>query len=84
MFVREIKNKNGKTYIQVIEKITGKYILRKSFGSATSATVIKALKIQAKTWIQEQNMSLELDFNGEKHFYEQVISSINSLNPHYS
>lgn len=79
MFVRAIKNKNGRTYVQVIEKIKGKYKVRKSFGSATTSEEIKSKQRQAKNWIQEQSKSLELDFIGEKEFYEKVISSINSL-----
>jgi transposase len=78
VFVREIKNKNGKVYIQVIEKLKGKYVVRKSFGSGTTPQEIQDVKRRAELWIKDQSGVLELDFTNERELLERAISSITS------
>jgi len=78
VFVREIKHKNGKIYIQVIEKVKGRYIVRQSFGSGKTAKEIRDLKQQARLWIKEQSGIQELDFSKEREVFERMISSITS------
>ena len=34
MFVRKLKSRQGKTYIQVIDKSSGKYIVKQNIGSS--------------------------------------------------
>jgi hypothetical protein len=78
MFVREIKHSNGKTYIQVIEKLHGKYIVKKSFGSANTAHELKLLIFKARKWIKNINGIQEFDFNNERELFELALSSITS------
>jgi transposase len=78
MFVREIKHSNGKTYIQVIEKLHGKYIVKKSFGSANTAHELKLLIFKARKWIKNINGIQEFDFNNERELFDLALSSITS------
>ena len=43
MYVRKLKSPNGKTYIQVIDKNSGKYKVIKSLGSAKDKKSIENL-----------------------------------------
>lgn len=78
MFVRKLKHKNGKIYIQAVEKSHGRYIVRKSFGSAGSEIELKTLIVQAEEWIRRNQGVVELDFENERLFYEQVLNTITS------
>lgn len=78
MFVRKIKHRNGKIYIQVIEKINRKYKVKKSFGSAETETGLEFLMIEAKEWIKNHQGLQELDFTNERSTYELFLSSITS------
>lgn len=76
MFVREIKNKNGRRYIQVIEKVKGKYKVRQSFGSGDNDFEVENIKLEAEKWIKEQSGVLEFDFSRERDVYQSVLESI--------
>lgn len=78
MFVREVRNKNGRVYIQVIEKSKGKYFVRKSFGSGIITSEVQDLKREAELWIKQQSGLLELDFTKEREVLERALSSITS------
>jgi len=78
VYVREINHKNGRVYIQVIQKIKGKYVVRKSFGSGSTSSEVDNLKRKAERWIQEQAGLLELDFSKERELFQEAISSITS------
>lgn len=78
MFVRKLKHKNGKTYIQVVEKSKGKYLVRQSFGSAVSQEALNTLIRQAESWIKEYQGIQELDFGQERVLYEAVLNAITS------
>jgi len=36
MFVRKLNHPNGKVYVQIVEKQSGKYIVHRSFGAAVN------------------------------------------------
>ncbi len=78
MFVRRLKHKNGRTYIQVVEKVSGKYKVLKSFGSAQTTIELDALMHKATQWKNNLSGSVELDFNNEKALYERVLDNITS------
>lgn len=78
VYVRELKNKNGRVYVQVIQKNKGKYVVKKSFGSGSTSREIADLKQKAEHWIKEQSGLLELDFSKEREFFQKAISSITS------
>lgn len=78
MFVRKLKQVNGKTYIQVVEKINRKYVVRKSFGSAKNDNDLRFLILEAEKWIKNRQGVQELDFENEIDIYNQVLTSITS------
>ena len=78
MYVRVIKNKNRRIYVQVIQKVNGKYVVRKSFGSGSSSREVDELKRQAEHWINAQSGLIELDFSNERELFQRAISSITS------
>ena len=78
MFVRRLKHKNGKTYIQVVSKSSGKYKVTKSFGSGESYETIERLANQASDWIRTNSGTQKLDFNNEGSLYRNVLDNITS------
>lgn len=78
MFVRQLKHKNGKTYIQVVDKSSGRYKVVKSFGSAISQDSINALADKATRWLKSNSGLVELDFEDEVVQYNQFLNSITS------
>ncbi len=78
MFVRKLKHPNGRTYIQVIEKKAGKFLVKKSFGSAISATDMEKLVKKAEGWIENTTGSLEFDFDNESAIYQNLLNNITS------
>lgn len=78
MFVRKLKHKNGRTYVQVVEKLNGRYVLRKSFGSATNEETLKELVGQAHRWIKEFKALQEFDFDDERAAYAGLLEAITS------
>lgn len=80
MFVRKLKLKNGKTYIQVIDKSSGKYKVIKSFGCAESAEQLLLLTTKAHQWITNQQGLQEIDFLNADQFIEKLVGSINKMN----
>lgn len=78
MFVRQLKLRNGKTYIQVVDKSSGRYRVVKSFGSAASGADINLLVQRAKLWIKERQGLVELDFDDEASTFQRVLNSISS------
>lgn len=79
MFVRKLKSKNSKIYIQVVDKSTGKYRVIKSFGGVTSKTAEELLVSKAERWIKEHNGLKEFDFTGLDSTLESLVDSISSL-----
>jgi transposase len=78
MFVRKLKHKNGKTYIQVVEKVNNRYIVKKSFGSANSEYDLQKVISEAEQWIKNLQGQHEFDFENEKRLYLDLLTSITS------
>jgi transposase len=79
MFVRSIKNKNGKTYVQVIDKSTGKYKVLHHVGNSADKDEIEQLIKSGQLWMKSKTGSRELDFSNEAQWVERVMESIQSL-----
>lgn len=79
MFVRKLKHPNGKVYVQVVEKQSGKYCVKKSFGAAASENILQALIRKAESWIRQKTGISEFDFSGSDGFVEQFFNSISSI-----
>mgnify|MGYP001016200429 CR=1 FL=1 len=78
MFVRKLKHKNGNTYIQVVDKSTGRYRVVQSFGSSKDAPVIDKLIDKAKRWIKSESGLIEIDFDDEKTTFSNLLNNITS------
>lgn len=78
MFIRKLKHKSGKTYIQVVEKVNKKYLVKQSFGSGVIEDEINLLFSKAERWIQKYKGIQELDFENESLIYTEFLSSISS------
>jgi len=78
MFVRKLKHKNGRTYIQAVEKVNKKYVVRCSFGSANSDKDLEELISKAEKWMKSYMGIQELDFENERMLYHDFLSSITS------
>lgn len=76
MFVRQLKHKNGKTYIQVVDKSSGNYRVVKSFGSSDKQTAIEELVEKATRWIKEESGVIELDFEDETTKFNNLLNHI--------
>jgi len=79
VFVRRIKSGNGRTYIQVIDKSSGRYKVQKSFGSSGSKSEEQLLVNQAQEWIKNHLGVRELDFSNSEFHLEQFFDSIVSM-----
>ena len=79
MYVRKLKSPNGKTYIQVIDKSSGKYKVIKSLGSAKDKKSIENLINEGKQWINNYKGQQEFDFSGKSKGVEDFFDSIKQL-----
>lgn len=78
MFVRRLKHKNGRTYIQVVSKNKGKYKVVKSFGSSDSIDEIEQLANKASLWIKSSSGLIEIDFEDEISLFNNLLNNITS------
>lgn len=78
MFIRRLKNSNGKTYVQVIDKSSGKYKVLKSIGSAKDSEQLVELISKAGEWINAHTGKLEFDFARQEQLLETIFNSIDS------
>lgn len=79
MFVRKLKSKNSKVYIQVVDKSSGRYRVVKSFGGATTKCEEDKLAKKAAAWIKDQSGLYEFDFSNVDSIFEGFINSIRSM-----
>ena len=79
MFIRKLRSKSGKTYIQVIDKDSGRYKVLKSFGGASEQADLSALLKVAQQWINEYTGSVEFDFLKSDTLIEQLFDSITAV-----
>jgi len=80
MFIRKLKSKNGKTYVQVVDKSNGRFKVLKSFGGSDSKVKLENLIINAKNWMQIYSGEQEFDFSNTNQHIESFFNSIQQLN----
>jgi transposase len=80
VYVRKLKSKTGRIYVQVVDKSSGKYKVLKSFGAGSSDTELTSLVSIAQEWIRTRSGIAELDFTDSATLIEQTIHSIEQLN----
>tara|TARA_R110001583_G_scaffold85292_4_gene223460 strand:+ start:12016 stop:13530 length:1515 start_codon:yes stop_codon:yes gene_type:complete len=76
VFVRQVKYKNGKIYIQVIDKSSGKYKVLKSFGGSKLSSEIEHKIIRAERWVDNFTGVREFDFFNEEEQYHTFLNNI--------
>lgn len=76
MFVRCIKNKNGKTYVQIVDKSSGKYKVLKNIGNSSDTEQVNQFMLIGKQYIENQIGLQQFDFSNEIVLYKQILSSI--------
>lgn len=79
MFIRRLKSKNNKTYIQVVDKSSGLYKVVKSFGSASNQAEENALVTKATQWIRHRLGVIELDFSNVDGVFQIFMDAISSV-----
>jgi hypothetical protein len=80
MYVRKLKSKQGKTYIQIIDKSSGKYKVKKNIGSSFDKNEIEEFVFQANQWIKTYSKQQEIDFTDKRQTVEDFFSSIRQMN----
>jgi transposase len=79
MFLRKLKSKNGKTYLQVVDKSSGKYKVLKSFGGTDSEEKLNQLIRRAKKWINYRSGTKEIDFSNSDELIKKFVDSISQM-----
>jgi len=79
MYVRRLKSKSGKTYIQIINKNKGKYKVVKNIGSAYTEKAIQTLIDKAEQWVDSQLGIMELDFDNQEKAINTFFDSITQM-----
>lgn len=79
MFVRKKKNPSGVVSVQVIDKSSGKYVVRKTIGSSDDASQIEQLVWQAHQWVQDQTGQVILDFTNYEQLTRTVLDQISEV-----
>lgn len=78
MFIRQLKHKNGKVYIQVVCKNSGRYKVLKSFGSSDTSEKLQVIIEQAQVWIKNYAGKVEFDFEDERSQFGNFLNNITS------
>ncbi|MDR1527109.1 MAG: hypothetical protein LBS46_05485 [Dysgonamonadaceae bacterium] len=60
MFVRKKKNPSGVVSVQVIDKSSGKYRLRKTIGSSSVEAEVDRMYLDGKEWIRRHVGQMDL------------------------
>ncbi len=79
MFIRKLKSPNGKLYVQVVDKSSGRYKVLKSFGGGILDSELKHLVDKAQEWINFHLRLQEFDFSNTDIYVEQFFDSITSM-----
>jgi hypothetical protein len=79
MFVRKKPNKSGVVSIQVIDKSSGKYKVRKTIGSSADPLQVDRLVVEAERWIKHYKGEIPIDFEGRRIQVEYFLDHISEL-----
>ncbi len=79
MFVRNLRHKNEKIYVQVFSKTSRKYKVLKSFSSCKTPSELELLHTKAQQWINQTKGSFEFDFDNEKTLFDNLLNNITAL-----
>lgn len=79
VFIRELKSRGGKIYIQIVDKSSGRYKVLKSFGGSHEEERLRMLRDKAQQWMQNSTGVSELDFSKSDVVVEQLFDSITAI-----
>lgn len=79
MFVRKKKNPSGVISVQVIDKSSGKYVVRKTIGSSDDNFQVEQLVFEARQWIQGQTGQESLDFTNYEELTRTVLDQVSEV-----
>lgn len=79
MFVRKKKNPSGVISVQVIDKSSGKYVVKKTIGSSKDALQVEQLIYQAQEWIQVQTGQEDIDFTNYERLTQSILDQVSEV-----
>ena len=79
MYVRKKKNKSGSVSVQVIDKSSGKYKVKKTIGSSADSTEIERLVNEGRAYILRVSGQGQFDFTDYRAMTEKVLDNIQSM-----
>jgi transposase len=79
MFVRKKPNKSGIVSVQVIDKSSGKYKVRKTIGCSADPLQVDRLVVEAERWIKHYKGEIPIDFEGRRIQVEYFLDHISEL-----
>jgi transposase len=79
MFVRKKKNPSGVISVQVIDKSSGKYVVRKTVGSSKDVFKVEQLVSLANQWIHDHIGQEALDFTNHEQVTRTVLDRISGI-----
>jgi transposase len=79
MFVRKKKNPSGVVSVQVIDKSSGRYVVRKTIGSSNDVFQIEQLVSNAQQWIKNQTGQEILDFTNYEELTRTVLDQVSGI-----
>lgn len=77
--MRKKKNPSGVVSVQVIDKSSGKYGVRKTIGSSKDPYQVEQLVFQANQWIHDQTGQEALDFTNHEELTRNVLDQISEV-----
>lgn len=77
--MRKKKNPSGAISVRVIDKINGKYLVRKTVGSSKDIFQVEQLVSRANQWIRDQKGQEVLDFTNHEHLTRTVLDRISGI-----
>lgn len=79
MFVRKKKNPSGIISVQVIDKSTGKYVVKKTIGSSSNALKVERLVELGHQLIRGHTGQQEIDFTNYKKLAQAVLDQVTEI-----
>lgn len=81
MFIRRKINKSGSKSVQVIDKSSGRYTVRKSFGSSKNEKELQEMEKRAAKYIEkiQGQIKINFDYEEEERYVDRMLESISTL-----
>lgn len=80
MFVRKKRNRSGLISVQVIDKSSGKYKVKKTIGSSSDSDEVNRLVTKGNKWIEAYKGELKIDLDGLETQTRIILDNISQIN----